>query len=141
MAVAMMIVRLLCFRSVCNLDARGRTFRVRVLRVMIHLLVRRVIMEPSVRDRRRRRGESAEQGDDKRDQAEAERPRHTFTLLTVDATRQWQRASTVELIPQIWRLRQLLRHRGSGLARRPSASEPVVQRRSRRTPPRRIEGQ
>lgn len=73
----MMVVLFLSFSADRNPGVLHRGVRdsrrmCRLLRVMIGLLVCRVLMQPTMRERGRRRGETAEQGDNQRDQAEGE---------------------------------------------------------------------
>lgn len=72
----MMVFLLVNFGTVRDLDLRGVTVGNRGLPMMIGGLVCGVLMEPSVRDRRRRRGKTAEQGDDKRYQMAVGRAHH-----------------------------------------------------------------
>ncbi len=72
----MMAFLLLNFGTVRDLGLRGVTVGNRGLPMMIGGLVCGVLMEPSVRDRRRRRGKTAEQGDNKRDHVAVGRAHH-----------------------------------------------------------------
>ena len=76
MSVAMMVFLLVNFGTVRDLGLRSVTVGNRGLPMMTGGLVCGVLMEPSVRDRRRRRGKTAEQGDDERYQVAVGRAHH-----------------------------------------------------------------
>jgi hypothetical protein len=82
----MMPFRLPDLDAMRHLRERSLAVDTRGLTVMFTPLVRCVLMQPPVGERRRRRGEGAEQGDDKRDQADAGRAMHLANTIGGNST-------------------------------------------------------